>query len=475
MKLPAFLLLLASAIAVSAADKPGSPPNILLIMIDDLRPQLGCFGEPQMISPNIDRLAAEGTLFERAYVQVPVCGASRASMMTGLRPEPERFINYDAWASKDAPGIPDWPSWFKAHGYETYSMGKIYHHAEDNRDSWTQLGDPLITKGQNNDYVLEESRRLKDADNMYPSWGGGLSYEAADVPDDEYFQGQLTNAAIARLRAIKASGKSSLLAVGFTKPHLPFVAPKKYWDLYDRSKLVPAPNMFRPVDAPDESMHEFNELRHYRDIPKQGPLSPELALTLQHGYYASVSFTDALVGRVLAELDRLGMRDNTIVLLMGDHGWQLGGHGLWCKHSLFETSLHTPLLVRAPGYPAGGRATGMVEFIDIYPTLCELAGVPAPGHLDGKSFTPLLRDGDQPWKEAVFSRYVRGDSVKTDAARYTEWTDQTGRKMASMLYDHIADPSENVNIVGTPDGANLADRLRPLLPQWDNSKSAPAR
>lgn len=475
MKLPVVLLSLFSAAAALAAEKSGTPPNILLIMIDDLRPQLGAYGESQMKSPRIDQLASEGTLFERAYCQVPVCGASRASMLTGLRPLPGRFIDYYARADEDAPGIPDIPSWLKAHGYETFSMGKIYHHHNDNRDSWTQLGDPMVTKSQMNDYVLPESR-VQPGAKSEGGWGGGLSHEAADVPDDEYFQGQLTNAAIARLRAIKASGKPSLLAVGFTKPHLPFVAPKKYWDLYDRSKLVPAPNMFRPVDAPDAAMHNFGELRHYRDIPPEGPLSPELALTLQHGYYACVSFTDALVGRVLDELDRLGMRDNTIVVLMGDHGFHLGDHGLWCKHSLFENSLHTPLMVRTPGFPAGGRAAGLVEFVDVYPTLCELTGLPAPGHLEGESFVPLLRDDSLSGKEAVFSRYHGGDSVKTEEARYTEWANQAGRKTASMLYDHRVDPEETVNIAAKPAVAAAVARLSPLLPKWsaaEKSASSP--
>ena len=451
------LLSLMGWVAQAVAATP-TKPNILFIAVDDLRPQLGCYGEKQIISPNIDRLAKSGVMFSRAYCQVPVCGASRASLLTGLRPLPNRFIDYDTWAEKDAPGIADLPGWLKRQGYETFSMGKIYHQPTDNSDSWTQIGSPLIKQSSFPDYRLAKSRAPAGT----PGWGGGLSHEAADLPEEGYFQAQLASAAIARLKEMKQSGKPGFLAVGFTKPHLPFVAPKKYWDLYKREELVPASNPFRPKNAPDQAMHNFDELRHYRDIPMNGPLSPELALTLQHGYYACVSFTDAMVGRVLNELERLGMAENTIVILWGDHGWQLGEHALWCKHANFNTSLNAPLIIRAPKIANGAKTPALVEFVDVYPTLCELAGVPLPGHLEGSSLVPLLREPTKPWKQAAFSRYHDGDTIRTDRYFYTEWN-RDGKTTARMLYDHQSDPMENTNIVDTAEGNRVAAQLSGLL------------
>lgn len=443
----------------------GAPakPNILFIVVDDLRPQLGCYGEEQMISPNIDRLASSGVLFTRATCQVPVCGASRASLLTGMRPTPQRFIDFSAWAEKDAPGKVDLPGWLKQHGYQTYSMGKVYQHPEDHQASWTQLGSPLITRPAFADYHLEESKPPEGL----MKWSDGAAYECADAPEETYFQYQLADAAIARLQAMKQDGQPAFLAVGFTKPHLPFVAPKKYWDLYDREQLKLAPNPFRPQNAPSMAMHTFGELRNYRGIPRgTDPIPDDLALTLIHGYYACVSYTDAMIGRVLDELDRLNMRENTIIVLWGDHGWQLGEHGLWCKHALFDTSLNAPLLVSAPGYTSRGHRSALVEFVDVYPTLCELAGLPLPNHLEGSSMVPLLRDPNRDWKTAAFARYHLGDTIRTDRYSYSEWK-KDGVIVARMLYDHENDPMENVNLAEDPKYAGRVSSLsRQLAAGW---------
>jgi iduronate 2-sulfatase len=446
-------------VAAAATAMAAETPHILFIAVDDLRPQLGCYGEKQMISPNIDRLAAEGVRFSRAYCQVPVCGASRASLMTGLRPTPKRFVNYHTRADKDAPGVVDLPSWLKKQGYDTYSMGKIYHHNTDNRNSWTVLGSKLIRRPGFKDYHLRESRSPKGA----KGWGGGAAYEAADLPEQDYFQWQLADAAIDRLKQMKKAGKPSFLAVGFTKPHLPFVAPKKYWDLYKRDDLMLATNPFRPKGAPDQALHNFGELRSYKDIPQgKAPVPPELALTLKHGYYACVSYTDAMIGRILEELDRLDMRKDTIIVLWGDHGWQLGEHGLWCKHSNFNTSLNAPLIVSAPGRTQGSGSSALVEFVDIYPTLCELAGVPEPEHLEGTSFVPLLDAPARPWKRAVFARYHAGCSVRTDRYLYTHWS-RKGKVSARMLYDHQEDPMENLNLAVDPEFSHVVSEMEHLL------------
>ncbi|MBN2138076.1 MAG: sulfatase-like hydrolase/transferase [Sedimentisphaerales bacterium] len=434
-------------------------PNVLFIAVDDLRPQLGCYGHKQMISRNIDRLAGSGVTFLRSYCQVPVCGASRASLMSGVRPSRDRFLGYDTWAERDLPGVVVLPRHFKNSGYHTISNGKIFHHAADCKDSWSEA--VWRPKGDGNwrNYVLDRSKRISrgNAD------GKGPAYEAADVGDSDYFDGKIADKGISDLRRLKDIGKPFFLALGFLKPHLPFNAPKRYWDMYQRDEIDLANNPFRPDGAPDAALHNWGELRAYAGIPQKGPLSEEMARTLVHGYYACVSYTDAQIGRVLDELRRLGMRDNTIVVLWGDHGWNLGEHGLWCKHCNFETSLHSPLIVSAPGMKKGVKTNALAEYIDIYPSLCELCDLPLPSHLEGVSFAPLLTNPDQKWKEAVFSRYFNGDSIKTDRYRYTQWRRKDGQVYARMLYDHNTDLAENTNIAEFAENAEVVRRMSGML------------
>jgi len=432
-------------------------PNVLFIAVDDLRPQLGCYGHKHMLSPNIDRLASDGIVFLRSYCQVPVCGASRASLLTGARPARDRFISYDVWAQKDLPTALVLPKHFKNNGYHTISNGKVFHHSNDCRDSWSE--DAWRPKGAWRNYLLEENKKLAATNPR----DAGPAYEAADVADNAYFDGMIADKAISDLRRLRDMYKPFFLALGFLKPHLPFNAPRKYWDLYKREEIDLADNPFRPKGAPNAALHNWGELRAYEGIPKKGPLPESIARTLIHGYYACVSCTDAQIGKVLAELDRLGLRDDTIVILWGDHGWQLGEHGLWCKHCNFETSLHSPLIVRAPGVKAGIRTNALTEYLDIYPSLCELCNLPLPAHLEGRSFVPLMKDTNIAWKKAVFSRYYDGDSVKTDQYRYTEWRRKDGRVYARMLYDHSVDLAENVNISERPENRQVVKKLRKIL------------
>jgi len=441
-----------------AANKGGvKKPNVLFIAVDDLRPQLGCYGHKQMLSPYIDRLASDGVTFLRSYCQVPVCGASRASLLTGVRPTRDRFISYDVWAEKDLPGALSLPKHFKNNGYHTISNGKIFHHSNDCRDSWSEA--PWRPRGPWQNYVLQESKKLARKE----SSGKGPAFESADVPDNAYFDGMITDKALSDLRRLADMDKPFFLALGFFKPHLPFNAPKRYWDLYKRQEIDLADNPFRPKGAPDAALHNWGELRAYAGIPPKGPLSDELARTLIHGYYACVSYTDAQIGRVLAELDRLGLRKNTIVILWGDHGWNLGEHGLWCKHCNFETSLHSPLIVTAPGIKPGTKTNALTEYLDIFPSLSELCNLPLPAHLQGKSFVPLMKNPNRPWKKAVFSRYFNGDSAKTDRYRYTEWRRKNGTMYARMLYDHKTDPYENVNISELPQNKEVVEKLSKML------------
>jgi arylsulfatase A-like enzyme len=273
--------------------------------------------------------------------------------------------------------------------------------------------------------------------------------------------------AINELENFKKTGEPFFLAVGFVKPHLPFNAPKKYWDMYDEYDLKFADNPYIPKDAPQRSMHQWNELRGmYAGVPKEGPVSKELEKKLVHGYYASVSYIDAQVGKLVKKLEELNMADNTIIILWGDHGWHLGEHGLWCKHCNFEKVLNAPLMVVAPGsdFSRNAITSSFVEFIDIYPTLCELTGLPIPSHLDGVSFANILKKPDVSNKDFIYSRYHDGETVINDRYAYTEWT-SNDKVVARMLYDHKYDYDENINVVDDPEYKRVTQKMQQALNQ----------
>jgi iduronate 2-sulfatase len=436
-------------------------PNVLFIPIDDLRPQLGCYGHPQMITPHLDGLAGRGVVFKQAYCQVPVCGATRASLLTGRRPRRDRFVDYMTWVDHDLPGARTLPQHFRENGYATVAVGKVFHHHPDTSErSWTcppWLPAPAAQDNWRN-YLTEESLA-----NVNPNSGNGPPYECADVPDDAYFDGQIADRAISELHRLSQADEPFFLAAGFLKPHLPFNAPTKYWDYYRRDDVPLADNPFAPEGAPGEAIHDWGELRNYFNVPKDGPLPDEMARTLVHGYYAATSYMDAQIGRLLGELESLGLSDNTVVVAWGDHGWQLGEHGLWCKHCNFQTSLNAPLIIRAPGMTQGASAEGIVEFLDVFPTLCELGGLSTPESLQGTSLVPALGDPTRQIKPAAYCRYNDGDSIRADNYLYTEWTDNEGRIDARMLYDHDADPDENQNISECSGLAEEVNRLSAML------------
>ncbi|HYW81330.1 MAG TPA: sulfatase, partial [Thermoguttaceae bacterium] len=439
VSLLALLLLLPWTAMAAAAAPAAGRPNVLFIAVDDLRPQLGCYGQSQIVSPNLDQLASEGILFRRSYCMVPTCGASRASLLTGIRPARDRFVNYLAWAEKDAPGITTLNTHFHNNGYYTVSNGKIFHHPTDSAAGWSEPAwrpkrDAIFLGNYAKETVLAAAK-----DNPR---GRGPAFESADVPDDFYPDGKLARKAVADLRRLKDKKEPFFLAVGFFKPHLPFVAPTKYWDLYSREEIHLPSNRTRPTDAPDAAIHTWGELRAYADIPPEGPLTDDMARTLIHGYYACVSYTDAQIGRVLDELERLDLAENTIVIVWGDHGWNLGEHTLWCKHCCFETSMRAPIILRAPGIAGGKTTDGLTEFIDIYPSLCDLAGLSKPDHLQGTSFVPLLNHPDMAWKSAAIGRYGNGDTIRTEGHRYTTYATSNGKPLGRMLYDHKVDSGE---------------------------------
>ena len=452
------LLLAACLPAAQAEERPRM--NVLFLAIDDLRPELAVYGAEYMHTPAIDGLAEEGVSFRRAYSNVPVCGASRASMLTGLRPTRERFLTFYSRIEEDAPDVPTLPGWFKQAGYTTVSLGKVTHHRNDGASSWSEpaWGPENSSlpgyRGWRN-YLEEENIR----EDMRKEEGHPPAWEAPDVEDDAYFDGRVAQRAMELLQQFKQEDTPFFMALGFVKPHLPFNAPKRYWDMYPLDGIAPAADRLFPEKAPQQAWHNWGELRKYRGVPAgDEPVPDDMARKLIQGYRAATSYSDAQVGRVLDELDRLGLAENTIVVLWGDHGWSLGEHGLWCKHSPFELANRIPLIVRAPG-SSRGVANGLVESVDIYPTLVELAGLPAPGHLQGDSFTQALDDPGVVLKKAVFPRWQNSDSIRTDRYYYTEWRDEQGKVTDRMLYDHDEDPGELNNVAGDSAYALIVNEL----------------
>ncbi len=452
-------------------------PNVLFIASDDMRPELGCYGAKQIKSPNLDRLAARGTAFLRAYCQQAVCSPSRSSLMTGLRPDTLRVWDLATHFRDNVPDVVTVSQHFKNHGYHAERLGKIYHTGHGNRDdkfSWSRMkrypGAPRYgPEGNAHRKRLLAEARAKGIDlknnRLRPR---GLPWEAPDVGDKELADGMTAENAIRLMRELK--DRPFFLAVGFYNPHLPFVAPKKYWDMYDPASIKLADNPHAPKGAPDFAMTNWGELRKYHGIPTKGPLSDEQARKMIHGYYAAISYVDAQVGRLLDELERLEIADNTIVVFWGDHGWKLGEHGGWCKHTNFELDARAPLIFSSPKQKVTNRPTdALVEFVDVYPTLCELAGLPIPAGLEGLSAAPLLDNPELPWKSAAFSQYPRrggrqglmGYSMRTDRYRFTRWEKRNNpdEVVAVEIYDHVNDPAENVNLAADPANAKLVQRL----------------
>lgn len=462
--------------------------NVLMIAVDDLRPELGCYGASHMRTPHLDKLASQGMLFTRAYCQQAVCSPSRVSLLTGRRPDTTRIYELQTHVRKTLPDVVTLPEHFKANGYQTTGISKIWHNGAfpagglDDAQSWTipawHAGGPDWGTPENADrqkrhtaalqaagYVGEPPSARNRPGRRGPAWG------MPDVADEELADGRAATQAIRALREM--AGKPFFLAAGFLRPHLPFIAPKRYYDLYPRESIEPAPNPQPPRGVPPVALHPFGELRAYQGIPPKGPIPDEMARDLIRAYRASVSYMDAQVGRVLAELDRLKLRDNTVVVLWGDHGYHLGDHGLWNKHSNFEKATHVPLMVSAPGQPLRGKQTrGLSEFVDIYPSLCELCALPLPSGLEGSSFKPLLESPSRKWKKAAFSQYPRpvpgvgramGYSMRTDRYRFTEWTVPGKDFHAVELYDHGKDPHEDINLAAEPAQARLVAQLTETL------------
>ncbi|WP_235298249.1 sulfatase [Portibacter marinus] len=437
----------------SSEDKP---LNILMIAVDDLRPTIGAYGDPLVKTPNIDHLASESVLFAKAFCSVPTCGASRASLLTSTRPTRYRFLTHKAISQEQVPDAIAINEYLKANGYHTISNGKIFHNLNDRAAGWDDNW-RLQSDGNWRDYQIPENDSLDSGDQRGPA------YERAEVHDTVYRDGKLMLKTIKDLEQLKDSGQPFFLATGFVKPHLPFNAPAKYWDLYDRSDFEPSRQEFWPANAPRKAFHNSGELRNYHGIPQEGFVSDSLSVTLQHGYHAAISYTDALIGHILEKLDELDLRKTTIIVLWGDHGWQLGEHGLWNKHCNFNTSLHAPLLISVPGGLQGVKTQSIAEFIDIYPTIVDLVGLKIPRTAEGKSLAPILENPDQGAENFAISKWQDGLTIRTQQYAYTEFRTDEDSLISRMLYDHNTDPEESDNIVDEPQYQSVIDSLSSIM------------
>ncbi len=506
----------AAAFAAGSSISPvlGAPrrkPNILMIPVDDLKPLLNCYGVNEILTPNIDRLAAQGTVFLNNACQQAVCGPTRASLMTGLYPDSTGVWDLKTRMRDVNPDVLAMPQYLIQQGYETTGVGKTYDYRcvdkKADAPSWSipygsekfvfASGMPRPSGGYHNAETRKVAAKAREAVKGRTFSSGSArkramteaagpmaapATECMDVPDDAYNDGALAKAGCRLLEKLAAGKKPFFLSVGFQKPHLPFVAPKKYWDLYDRGSIDVHPFQERAKDGPELAYHTSGELRSYSDMPRTGDLTPEQQITLIHGYRACVSYIDAQVGKLLDKLDALGIADNTIVCLWGDHGWHLGDHAMWCKHSNFEQAVRSPLIIAAPGKPKGGKTDAPTGFVDVFPTLCDLAGLPVPPVLQGKSLVPLMSNPAASVRDAILSQYPRGFdgqpvmgyTLRDRRYRYVKWVQMNYRKgersgllVAQELYDYQTDPHETVNQASNTDFAAVVDRFEAILKQMN--------
>ncbi len=471
----AFLSAALAARTAVAAERP----NVLFIVLDDLDARLGCYGDVFVKSPNIDRLAERGMVFTRNYCQQPICNPSRASFLTGRRPDTLQLWSIPTHFRELHPDMVTMPQWFKQNGYFTQGIGKIFH-------NWAQKiqGDPAswsVPQQMHWDQHDKEKPVLPPGTALPANLARDPLCEIRDVPDEAYFDGRIANLAKEALRGLAKTRQPFFLGVGMWKPHSPFNAPKRYWDLYRREQVPPPDAPHRPKNAPEIAFHVNHE---YMGMPPKNRTLDEASVQeLRHGYYAAISYADAQIGKVLDELERLGLAANTIVVLIGDNGLQTGEHTSWGKMTLYLRDARVPLIIAAPGLrKPGAKTAALTELIDVYPTLVDLCGLPVPAGLDGVSLRPVLADPNATVKAAALSQHPRpalywskqkepsvmGYAMRTDRWVYTEWRDfRTGRIVGQELYDRETDPLETNNLAGTVEGAPripaLAERLDALV------------
>lgn len=461
-------------LTVSSAAEPSRPRNVLFIAADDLNCALGCYGDATAHTPHLDRLAARSLRFDRAYCQQAVCNPSRASILTGLRPDTIRVWDLRTDFRTARPDAVTLPQLFKQQGYHVQGIGKIFHNMGglDDEASWSTPAQ-LHAGRHSDEYLMSDG-----------SLGKSTWFERAPVADEAYRDGQIADKAVQALADLQ--DRPFFLAVGFWRPHLPFLSPAADWERYDPADVGPpggaaaadGPLPYQlapPRGAPELALHDSRELHGYKVAR---PVPDELIRPLWQGYYAGITYLDRNVGKVLDALDRNGLTDRTIVVFWSDHGYHLGQHGLWCKTSCYELDARVPLLLAVPGRTDRGAVTSsLTELVDVYPTLAELCGLTPPAGLEGRSLTPLLDDPNRQLKDAALTQHPRppyfgqapqamGYSLRTDRYRYTEWRNwRTGDVMARELYDHQQDPHETVNVAGEPDQANVVEKLAQRMRQ----------
>ena len=456
-------------------------PNVLFISIDDLRPELKCYGAKHMLTPNMDRLSTSGVTFDRCYVQVAVCNPSRASTWTGLRPDHLGVWTLPVHFREAMPDAVTLPQHLRRHGYTCEGYGKIFHNPWPDPRSWDRphaWGNKPFTH-----YNKDQKEAAQKVRDTYPenSWHRkhlrGLITNDADIADSEHTDGALTLKSIERLKELHKEKKPFFLAVGYILPHLPWTPPKSWWDKYDRASLPLPANPYPPKGAPAIALGTNYELSHYADMvhmpkPSEGTINEAETRRLLHGYFASVSYIDAQVGLLLDALEKEGLARNTVVILWSDHGYKLGEHNGWSKMTNYEIDTRIPFIIRDPKAKANGkRSKRIIESLDIFPTICELTATPLPKNLDGKSVAHLLNDPDATHTGAAFSQYIWppliGNAIRTNNWRYVEWRDlKDGQVKHRELYDHRADPGENLNVAEKQDQivTELSKKLSKILP-----------
>lgn len=452
-------------------------PNVLIFLVDDLRTDLGCYGNKEVKSPHIDALSNEGVLFENAYCQQAICSPSRMSLLSGLRSETIEIYDLNTPFRSKHKDVVTMPQLFYENGYHTVSIGKVYHHGDDDADNWSThfpMEPNAYVKPENMERLLRLKKEAKAKGlkgKVFRKYTKGPAFEAADVSDEGYKDGRSAKNAIETLHKIKE--ENFFMVVGLSKPHLPFNAPKKYWDLYDRDNIELPQKREEPKNMYPGALTNWGELRVYANIPKKGALSDDLTKDLKHGYYASVSYIDAQVGKVMHTLKSLDLDKNTIVVLMSDHGWKLGEYGAWCKHTNFELDVNVPLIIRREtGFKnrvSNVKTAALVENIDVFPTLADACGLQTPA-VDGKSILPVVDEPTTPWDKAAYSLYPRGKKVMgcttTDGEwRYTEWRNSKTQKVDFVeLYRHKKGQRiESENFAGKSHYKKIEARMKQLL------------
>jgi len=479
---------------LGAATLGAAPPNVLFICIDDLKPLTRSYGDPLAQTPHLDRLAARGVQFDHAYCNQAVCGPSRYNLMLGTRSTSTGIYNFGRDFRAAFPSAVTLPQFFKQHGYRAEAIGKVFHigHGSyDDDSSWSvpayhdKVIEYLLPASTDGGKLTREEAYFGNIKTLTPhnQLTRGSAWESVDVPDNAYADGRVATEAVRRLAELKLTGQPFFLAVGFARPHLPFTVPKKYWDLYDPAKFPLAANPNPPKGAPAYAMKGIGELNQYAQIPERPPVDEKLQRPLIHGYYASVSYVDAQIGRVLDALASFGLEGNTIVVLWGDNGFSFGTHGDWTKHTNYEEANHIPVMLAGPGIATGIPAAALLETVDLYPTLAELAGLPAPTGpqpIDGVSQVPVLRDpAHAQGKDHVYHAFPRprpgqgewlGRAIRTARYRYVQWLPfgAPPPQPDIELYDYETDPLESVNIAAEQPA--LVARFQALLDQYPAAK-----